>query len=141
MRGNRFGGDLLDHLGKCRLRCGPAFEQAAYRIGNLLPPAIGDGDVELEPVIAGSGAFRRTDRGKHRLGQHRQAADRPHPHAPAVDGRVARQSRQLGFDRAQDAGNFGGRALEVVGGENPQRDRRDAELGTPVEHVVELLRA
>ena len=119
MAGDGFRGDFLYRLGQRCPLVRQAAEHCAYRVGDFLTPAISDGDVELQPVIGRSGALGRPDRREHRLGQQGKAADRANPDAPAMDLRVAGQRRQLGLDRRQDAGNFGRRPLEIVGGKDP----------------------
>ena len=86
-----------------------------YYWGYLLAAAIGDGNVELDAVIFRGRTLGRRDRRQHRLGQHRPAADGPHPYAPPVDRRVARERLQLGLDRRQNPRDFCGWPAEIVG--------------------------
>src|SRR5262249_61340293 len=48
---------------------------------------------------------------------------------------------KLRFDGGQDSGDLGRRAPEVVRREHPEADGRNADLGAPLEDVVELLGA
>src|SRR5262249_58285194 len=48
---------------------------------------------------------------------------------------------ELRFDGGQDSGYLGRRAPEVVRREHPKADGRNADLGAPLEDVVELLGA
>src|SRR6516162_11638709 len=89
MAGDGFGSNAFDRLRQCRLLGHLAVEQGANGVGNLLTTAIRDSDVELEAVIFGSGALGRCNRREHRLREHRQAADCPDAHAPAMDRGVA----------------------------------------------------
>ena len=59
----------------------------------------------------------------------------------AADAPVLGEAGELFLDRRKDLGELAGGAEEVLGREHPERERRDPELRTPGEHVVELLGA
>src|SRR6516165_11360268 len=141
MLGDRLWGDALNRLRQRRIVVGHAVEQGANGISDLLAAAIGDGDIELEAVITGGRTLGSRNRGEYRLGQHRSAADRAHPHAPPVDRRISGQRLQLGCDRPQDPRDFGRRPAKIVGRKHPQGHRRNAQLDTPIENLVKLVGA
>src|SRR6516162_2941796 len=141
MLGDRLRGDPFDRLSQRRLVVGHAVEQGANGIGDLLAAAIGDGDIELEAVIRSGRTLGSRNRGENRLGQHRSAADGAHSHAPPVNRRITRQSLQLGFDGAEDPGDFRRWPAKIVGRKDPQGHRRNAQLDAPVENLVELVGA
>src|SRR5208282_2505822 len=58
-----------------------------------------------------------------------------------MDLRVIGKRSHFCFDGGQDAGDLFGRPLEILGGENPKRDRWNGELATPIEYLIELARS
>jgi hypothetical protein len=120
---------------------GPLAEQRSHGIGDLLAAAIGDGDGEREGPVARGGRLDRPDGRQRPVGQELESAHGPDPHPQAVNPRVRRHLAQLGLDRRQDARDLVRRPAEVVGGEHPQRHRRDVELDAPLEEIVELARS
>src|SRR5206468_10458285 len=57
----------------------------------------------------------------------------------AVELRMPGERGDFGFDGREDSGYLGRRPPEVVRREQPEADGRNADLGAPLEHVVELV--
>ena len=58
-----------------------------------------------------------------------------------LNGWVFRQGSDLGLDGCEDAKDLGLRSFQIVHRADPERHGWDFELGTPGEHLVELLGA
>ena len=89
--------------------------------------------------MGGRGHLGSANRGQGGIGQELETADgtqaNPEPRDPAIGGEL----RELRLYCPEDSGDLGRWPVEVLGGEDPERDGRDAELAAPLEEIVELL--
>ena len=135
-----FDGDGVDEL-LCGGTVGKFLaEQSAHRVGDLLAAAVTDGDVDVKLGV----------RSRHRSALHRLAQSpcrlfaeqfeiTDGAHAPSV-----RRCADLFDDLSDDLDQtpkFAGFALKVLGGEQVDRCHLDAGIGTPPQHLGNLVRA
>ncbi len=134
MFGDVVDGEDLGEFFDRGARFGVLLKQFAYRVGDLPAPAVADRDVDLHAGAAlgpqGRGGQPRRGFG----GQHVKGAHDPHP---PRRGRVGELVHHSGDDLHQRAELFGA-AVEIVGGQQPQRDDLDLGLFAPAEQFDDL---
>ena len=109
-------------------------QQLPHRVGDLLPPAVADRHVELRP-----GRSDRARRGRREPVGHPRGSRSSAPTTRSRHGSAG--SAQLVDDVVDDLEQrveLVGRAVEVVGGQQEQRDDLDAGLLAPAQQVGDL---
>ena len=108
-------------------------ERTASAISRL--PAVPDGDVHQQPRV-GRGGLGGVLEHLRRL--RRQQVERPDRlDVPALPG----QPPHGGLDDLQQRLHLGGRACEVVGGQQPQGDHLHTNLAAPAKQLEDMIRA
>src|SRR5882724_4437114 len=114
-------------------------EHGLNRVDDLLTAPVCDREREDHLAIAGRRLLGGPDRRDRRVGQKVELSDGADTETEAVELRMPGERGELGFDGREDSGYLGRRPPEVVRREHPQADGRNADLGAPLEHVVELV--
>jgi hypothetical protein len=87
------------------------------------------------------GVFRLADCGPGADRKEAEAPDGLHPNPPAMNMWIRTQRPKLILDRLQYTEHLVRRPFKVLCRTDPERHSRYAELGAPVQHVVQFLRA
>src|SRR5215831_18512325 len=98
-----------------------------------------DGEAEMERAALGGGALGVAEQVGEPAGQAVAAAEERELHA-ALGGRQ-HLAAQEAAENTKEGGHLGGRAAPVVGGENVQRERADAERGSRLGDLTHALGA
>ncbi len=126
----QYRGELLDG----GAQPGVLVQQRADRVGDLLPAAVADRDVDGQAAPLrgplGSGL-------QHRGGLRRQQVQRAdHLDPPRLVG--PGEILHPALDDPQERGQLGLRAVQIVGGQQPQGDQLDPGVGTPAQQILDL---
>ena len=54
------------------------------------------------------------------------------------NSRISRQTAHLLLDRGEDAGDFFGRARQIIGRADPERNGAHPELAAPIQHLIQF---
>src|SRR4030095_7837836 len=117
----------------------PLAQHGLHGVDDLLAAPVGDRDREDHLAIGGRRLLGGPDDRDRRVGQEVELSDGADTETETVELRMAGERGELGFDGREDSGYLGRRAPEVVRREHPEADGRNADLGAPLEHVVELV--
>src|SRR5262249_42950397 len=138
---DRLLGDAVDDGLEVFALLAPLAEHGLHGVDDLLAAPIGDREREDHIAIAGRRLFDGSDGRDRGVGQEVELADGADAETEALELRMPGERGELRFDGGQDSGYLGRRAPEVVRREHPEADGRNADLGAPLEDVVELLGA
>jgi hypothetical protein len=134
-------GDVLDvqHVGQVLDRGALGrlvVQQRAHRVGDLAPAAVADRDVHVQAGHVRGAGGRVLERPRGVRGQQVQRTDRVHAPAAGVRDVVDQP-----LDDREQRRQLGRRPVEVVGGQQPQRDDLDTDLVAPAEDLLDLVGA
>src|SRR5262249_54633521 len=116
-------------------------QESSDGIHNFFPSAISCSDRQMHATVGFGGGFRCAHHGESRCRQQLETANRPPADLSGMELPVTCQTVELLLECSEDAGDLLRRAFTVLGGEYPQRDRRNLELDAPVKQIVKLIRA
>src|SRR4029453_2001475 len=117
----------------------PLAQHGLHGVDDLLAAPVGDRDREDHLAIGGRRLLGGPDDRDRRVGQEVELSDGADTETETVEVRRGGESGELGLDGREDSGYLGRRPPEVVRREHPEADGRNADLGAPLEHVVELV--
>src|SRR5262245_12824586 len=138
---DRLLGDAVDDGLEVFALLAPLAEHGLDGVDDLLAAPVGHREREDHLAVAGCRLLGGPDGRDRRVGQEVELADSADTETETLEFRIPGERGELRFDGRQDSGYLRRRAPEVVRREHPEADRRNADLGAPLEHVVELVGA
>src|SRR5690606_11269312 len=128
--------EVLREVLQSRARVGLLAQVRPHGVGDLVPPAVADRDVDLKTVDRGRALLRVPQRAREPLGEQVLA---PHDAQPPA-ARVGEGADRV-LDDVEQRGERLLRAGEVVRRGHPQRHDLDTQVLAPAEELRDLVRA
>src|SRR5262245_15868057 len=108
---------------------------------NLFTATISCSDGHTHATVGFRCGFCCAQGSERRCRQRLESANRAHADSPAMEPTVACKRLELLLHCGKNAADLLGGALVVLGGKNPESDRRNFEVNTPLEQFVQLVGA